>query len=166
MKWRLIYRLSFLLIVLVGLGACAESGDAIVQAKDKAPPLPVTALDGAVSEVRAEPGRTLWLSFWASWCTPCQAEWPDLNAAQRDLADSGVELVAISVNEPADAVEQFLRTQPADFRVVRDPEGQAAARYGVIGFPTHVLIDSTGVVRAIVRGPLDGRRAQALLSIE
>jgi thiol-disulfide isomerase/thioredoxin len=163
MKWRLIYRLSVLLIVLVGLGACVEKGGAVVQANDVAPPLTVTALDGAVSEVRAAPGRTLWLSFWATWCTPCQAEWPDLNQAQRELAGAGVELVAISVNEPADAVEQFLQEQPADFRVVRDPEGQAAARYGVIGFPTHVLIDSTGVVRAIVRGPLDGRRAQALI---
>jgi thiol-disulfide isomerase/thioredoxin len=128
--------------------------------------LTVTALDGTRAEVRAEPGQMLWLSFWASWCSPCRAEWPDLNAAQRDLADSGVELVAISVHEPAAAVEQFLQAQPAAFRVVRDPEGQAAAHYGVIGFPTHVLIDSTGVVRAIVRGPLNGHRAQVLLGIE
>jgi hypothetical protein len=48
--------------------------------------------------------------------------------------------------------------------VLLDPQGQAAARYGVIGFPTHILIDEAGVVRAVVRGPLDATRARRLLA--
>lgn len=62
-------------------------------------------------------------------------------------------MVAISVHESTDTVQRFL------------PKGQAAARYGVIGFPTHVLIDDTGVVRAVVRGPLDAARVRRLMSL-
>jgi thiol-disulfide isomerase/thioredoxin len=146
------------------VSACAEGGGPARQG-DIAPPLAVTTLAGAPSEVRPTAGGTLWLTFWATWCYPCRAEWPGLNQAQRDFAGDELTLVAISVNEPAGTVQQFLNQQPATFEVVLDPQGQAAARYGVIGFPTHILIDGAGVVRAVVRGPLDATRARKLLAL-
>ena len=132
---------------------------------DVAPSLAVTTLVGTRSEVRPIAGRPLWLTFWATWCYPCRAEWPGLNQAQRDLSGDGLIMVAISVNESTGTVQQFLDQQPASFAVVLDPQGQAAARYGVVGFPTHVLIDDAGVVRAVVRGPLDTARVRRLLSL-
>jgi thiol-disulfide isomerase/thioredoxin len=146
------------------LGSCAGAGGPVRQG-EVAPVLTVTTLEGALSEIRPEAGRAVWLAFWATWCYPCRAEWPDLNQAQRDLAGDGLILVAISVNESIGTVQQFLDEQPAAFEVALDPRGQAAARYGVIGFPTHVLIDDAGVVRAVVRGPLDAARARALLPL-
>lgn len=146
------------------LSACAAGGDPARQG-DSAPPLAVTTLTGTSSEVRPTAGSKLWLAFWATWCYPCRAEWPGLNQAQSDLAGDGLTLVAISVNEPAGTVQQFLDQQPATFKVFLDPQGQAAARYGVIGFPTHILIDDAGVVRAVVRGPLDATRARKLLAL-
>jgi cytochrome c biogenesis protein CcmG/thiol:disulfide interchange protein DsbE len=146
------------------LSGCSGAEGSIRQGQI-APPLAITTLTGAQSEVRPVAGHPLWLNFWATWCYPCRAEWPGLNQAQRDLAGMGLTLVAISVNEQTTAVEQFLDKQPASFEVALDPQGQAAARYGVNGFPTHVLIDETGVVRAIVHGPLDTARARTLLSL-
>jgi thiol-disulfide isomerase/thioredoxin len=146
------------------LSSCADTGGPVRQG-DVAPTLAVTTLVGTRSEVRPTAGRALWLTFWATWCYPCRAEWPGLNQAQHDLARDGLILVAISVNEPADTVRRFLDQQPAAFEVAIDPQGQAAARYGVFGFPTHILIDDAGVVRAVVRGPLDTARVRRLLSL-
>jgi len=146
------------------LSGCAGAAGPVRQG-EVALPLAVTTLTGTLSEVRPTAGRALWLTFWATWCYPCRAEWPDLNQAQRDLEGDGLTLIAVSVNEPIGTVQQFLDQQPASFAVVLDPQGQAAARYGVIGFPTHVLIDGTGVVRAVVRGPLDADRARKLLAL-
>lgn len=148
------------------LAGCATANGAPIRSGQAAPALAVITLAGAPSEVRSQPGQVLWLNFWASRCYPCRAEWPGLNQAQRNLAGEGLQLVAISVNERPDVVKQFLDTQPASFEVTLDPHGQAAARYGVIGFPTHVLIDTTGVVRAVVRGPLDEARARRLLGLD
>jgi peroxiredoxin len=147
------------------LGSCAGTGGPVRQG-EVAPALAVTTLDGTLSEVRPVAGRALWLAFWATWCYPCRAEWPDLNLAQRELAGDGLVLVAISVNEPSGTVRQFLDEQPAAFEVALDPQGQAAARYGVIGFPTHVLIDDAGIVRAVVRGPLDAAGTRKLLALD
>jgi thiol-disulfide isomerase/thioredoxin len=156
-----------LLVAAVALltGGCAGGDGGPVLQGQVAPALTVTTLAGTLDEVRPAPGRALWLNFWASWCRPCRAEWPQLNQAQRDLAGQGLTLVAISVNERAGAVAQFLAERPAGFAVVLDPHGEAAARYGVIGFPTHVLIDRAGVVQAVVRGPLDEARARELLDL-
>jgi hypothetical protein len=58
-----------------------------------------------------------------------------------------------------------LESHPAAFTVALDQHGAMAARYRVTGFPTHVLIDRMGVVRAIVHGPLDALRARRLLGL-
>jgi cytochrome c biogenesis protein CcmG, thiol:disulfide interchange protein DsbE len=155
-------RLAAVLALLLGGCAGAESGP--VRQGQAAPPLALATLAGAPLDVRPA-GRPLWLTFWATWCYPCRAEWPGLNQAARDLSGQGLTLVAISVNEPSGTVQQFLAERPASFEVALDPQGQAAGRYGVVGFPTHVLIDESGVVRAVVHGPLDGRRARALLHL-
>lgn len=162
---RILRIMPLFIVAALLLGGCADSATAPARQGDAAPSLAVTTRGGTPSLVSAAPGRALWLNFWASWCAPCRAEWPGLNTAQRNMAAEGLELVAINVNEQADAVERFLTEQPASFEVMLDPQGQAAARYGVIGFPTHVLIDNTGVVRAIVRGPLDEARARRLLDM-
>src|SRR5262245_18719114 len=117
------------------LSGCATATSGPPRPGQVAPALAVTTLEGEPFEVRPQPGQVLWLSFWASWCHPCQAEWPGLNQAQRDLAEPGLTLVAISVNEQPTVVAQFLDTHPASFEVALDSAGQAAARYGVNGFP-------------------------------
>jgi peroxiredoxin len=161
-------RLSFQILLLgtaLLLGSCATGAGGPVRPGQVAPALQVIALAGEPATVRPAAGQALWLVFWASWCHPCRAEWPDLNQARDSLADEGVTLVAISVNEQASAVERFLAARPASFAVLLDPHGQAAAGYGVLGFPTHVLIDRTGVVRQIVRGPLNEARAREIFRL-
>jgi thiol-disulfide isomerase/thioredoxin len=147
------------------LAGCANATDRPIGLGQAPPALAVTNLEGAPVEVRPIAGRALWLNFWASWCHPCRAEWPALNQAQHDLAAQGMDLVAISVNERSSDVSSFLEIHPAAFTVVLDQHGEMAARYSVAGFPTHVLIDRTGVVRAIVHGPLDAPRARRLLGL-
>jgi thiol-disulfide isomerase/thioredoxin len=158
-------RIGLLVAAVAFLLSGCSGAEGPIRQGQIAPALAITTLTGAQSEVRPVAGHALWLNFWATWCHPCRAEWPDLNQAQQDLAGKGLTLVAISVNEQIAAVEQFLDKQPASFEVALDPQGQAAARYAVNGLPTHVLIDQTGIVRAIIHGPLDEARAAKLLGL-
>jgi peroxiredoxin len=166
----LMRRLLKLYIVLLGtallLSSCAASASGPARPGEIAPAVQVTSLTGGPSTVQPVAGQALWLVFWASWCYPCRTEWPDLNQARADLADEGVTLIAISVNEQPSAVERFLAARPASFAVALDPQGEAAARYGVVGFPTHILIDQAGVVRQIVHGPLNEARARQVFGLK
>lgn len=160
-------RTSLLLIALALvplLGGCSHDAGPI-HAGQAAPALAVTSLTGATHVVQPAPGHALWLTFWATWCHSCKTEWPALNQAQRDLAAQGVTLVAIDVNEPQGDVQLFLRQHATSLDVEMDPQGKAAARFGVYGFPTHVLIDGRGTVRSIIEGPLDETRVRAILGL-
>jgi thiol-disulfide isomerase/thioredoxin len=102
----------------------------------------------------------LWITFWATWCEPCRAEWPDLELAAQTLAADRVTIVAVNVGESTAQIDQFLAQQHTSFTVLHDQDGTFATSWGVYGMPTHVLIDASGKVVRIVRGPLNAQRAR------
>ncbi len=160
----MIMRALILLLTLLALAGCGGRAPAPLATGAQVPVLRVATLAGDSVNLLGTPGQATWVSFWASWCAPCREEWPTLNAAVRTFGPA-VRIVAVSVNEPQASVAGFVAEHPADFVVAVDPEGALAGRFGVVGFPTHFLIDGDGVVRQVVRGPLDGARAASLLAI-
>lgn len=105
-------------------------------------------------------GKTLVLNFWASWCPPCRAEMPDLQALHDerattdDLVVLGVNFLAEDTIEAATAfADEFALTLP----VVTDmPDGSVAERYGVRGLPATFFIDRNGILRKTNLGPVFG----------
>lgn len=105
-------------------------------------------------------GKTLVLNFWASWCPPCRAEMPDLEAlhqqraAADDLVVLGVNFLAEDTIEAAAAfVDEFALTLPI---VTGMPDGSVAQRYGVRGLPATFFIDRNGILRKTNLGPVFG----------
>lgn len=96
-------------------------------------------------------GQPIWLNFWGAWCPPCRAEVPDMIQANQRLSQSGVVLIAVSLEEPSRDAFDFAERAGMDFVVLSDPDRQAIrGKYRVRAFPTHIFIDSDGIVREIV----------------
>jgi peroxiredoxin len=100
-------------------------------------------------------GRPVILNFWATWCAPCRVEMPALQAASERYADQGVVVLAVNALESRDQVTGFMDELGLTFPVVLDPDGEIIDLYEVRVFPTTVLIDADGVVRAEHYGALD-----------
>ena len=109
-------------------------------------------------------GRPLLLAFWASWCTPCQAEAPVLVRLARHYGPRGVAVLAVDVRDlPADA-RRFARTNAFSIPIVADPTGTVAGWYGVAGLPTLALIGRTGHLISLHPGPLQDSDVAAFLA--
>jgi cytochrome c biogenesis protein CcmG, thiol:disulfide interchange protein DsbE len=120
-------------------------------------PAPEFALEGlggvplALGDLR---GRPVIVNFWASWCPPCRAELPDLDAAVRQHGDSGLAVVAINLDEEREAVRRY--AAPLDLTLVigLDRGGRVSALYNVVALPTSFFVDRQGIVRDLNLGAL------------
>lgn len=92
-------------------------------------------------------GKVVYLDFFASWCGPCRASFKWLNEAHEKYAGRGLVVVAVNVDKEKELAAQFLRDNPAKFRIGYDPEGSVAQAYRLKGMPVSYLIDRKGQIR-------------------
>lgn len=111
------------------------------------------------------------LDFWATWCKPCLAAIPELQAMHQSLAARGVTVIGISVDGPRNfaKVRPFVRRLGISYPVAIDEDGSLQQKFQIRAMPTTVLIDTTGAIVHVGQGfrPGEGehlkRRIEALL---
>ena len=120
--------------------------------------------NGETTRLSALRGKPVVLNFWATWCVPCRAEMPRIEAAAE--ANGGTAFLEVDLDEDGDKVRSFLDslgvTAPEP---VIDVGTQLARAYGLsAGVPTTYFVDGTGVVRSVVIGEMDDARLRAGLA--
>jgi len=91
-------------------------------------------------------GQVVLLDFWASWCKPCQKEFPFLVKLSKQYRKKGLRVVAVNLDEDAAKMKKFLGRLHLliPFPVVSDPKGKIARLYKVDRMPTTALIGRDG----------------------
>ena len=150
---RLDHSLLIATLVLAAVSACKPNGaDEAFRPIAVGQPVPeyaVRTLGGDSARVASGQPVTL-LHVWATWCGPCQQEFPEIEAIQREFGPRGLRIVAVSVDEgDDDPVRSFAREKGATFEIGRDPDGTIRRLYQSIGVPESYLISSDG--RLLVR---------------
>lgn len=93
------------------------------------------------------------VNFWATWCAPCLAEHPIL----MDLADRGVEIIGVAYRDDVEKITSFLARQGDPFStVLLDTDGVAMLDFGNAGVPETFVVGPDNIIRARVRGPING----------
>lgn len=92
-------------------------------------------------------GKTLLVTFFATWCPPCMQEVPDLINLQKKYESSGFSVVALSVDEGGPGiVKKLVEKRSINYPVLMAERSTARDFGGVVGIPTSFLVNSEGMV--------------------
>ena len=133
--------------------------------------LEVRDLDGRVWTAADFENRIVLLEFWATWCAPCLADFPNLERARAVYADRGLVILSISLDRAARSeLQSFGRRHGVTWPVVFDGFGAAGAvarRFQVEYPPRSLLFDRCGrLVGLDVRGGTLDAALRALFAAE
>lgn len=128
----------------------------------RAPTFALPAAGGGTIDLASYRGKPIVVNFWATWCTPCREELPELERAYRTHRDAGLVVLAVSLDTESGArdVPEFLKagddtTGSYTFAVALDTKQELRNRYRLIGVPSTYFIDRSGVIRAVQPGAMN-----------
>ncbi len=109
-------------------------------------------------------GRYRLVNFWATWCPPCRAEMPTLDALQADLGGDTFEVLTIATgkNRVEDINTFFESAGVKNLPVLLDPYGKLGRAMGALGLPTTILLDPEGNEIAHLTGGADWHSENAV----
>lgn len=123
---------------------------------DKAPTTPVVLLDGSTRAGAAVAGQVTLVNFWATTCSVCVAEMPQMVALFKTYQGQGFATVAVAmVYDPPASVIHYSESRQLPFDVVIDNTGAVARAWGgVEATPTSFLVNRRGeIVQRFVGAP-------------
>lgn len=138
----------------VGATALAQSGRWYPE--NRSPPaLVLKDIDGKEYDLAALKGRMVIVNFWATWCGPCVAEMPSLQALATRLGDRNALVLGVNYHESPQKIREFQARYRLNFPLLRDAWQEASAAWKVSVLPTTFIVDADGILRYRVVGEVD-----------
>lgn len=144
-----------------------------------APAFTTMDLQGKPVKLADYKGKVLLLDFWATYCGPCIMSMPHIQQLSEKFAKQPVAVVGVNgdplppASQPAESpaarfqpIVDFVKSKKLTYSQLMDPDGQISNNYRVGGIPSVVLIDKTGIIRAIHNGYSEASAARYALEID
>jgi peroxiredoxin len=135
-------------LVVLGLSGCGNA--------QLAPETSFVLLDGSRQSTADFRGKVVLVNFWATSCTTCVAEMPEVTATYNKFKDRGYETLAVAMSyDPPSYVVNFTETRKLPFKVAIDNTGAVAKAWGDVQLtPTTYLLNKRGeIVKRFVGAP-------------
>ena len=127
-----------------------------VEVDYEAPELTLLSVDGEKQALEDFLGKVILVNLWATWCPPCKAEMPTLEAFYQTHKDQGFDVIAINDGDPTEAVEAFVDEYGLTFPVWLDPQYIATEKaFKSLNLPSSFVIDRQGNIRLRWVGEID-----------
>ena len=145
-------------LIAVALAAVASVGTwaLLGSSQSAAPESTFVLLDGSSQTTAQLRGKVTLVNFWATSCTTCVAEMPDIVATYDKYKGQGFETLAVAMSyDPPSYVVNFTETRKLPFKVAIDNTGAVAKAWGDVKLtPTTYIVNKRGeIVKSYVGAP-------------
>jgi thiol-disulfide isomerase/thioredoxin len=135
------------------LSGCGRPGSTPPRAGVAFPPFALPDTGGRIHRSSDYADSPLLVNFWATWCPPCRAEMPDLQALHLRLAPRGLRILGINVDDDANLAREFLLKNPVDFTILLDSQRALADQaLRLDAYPMSFLVGRDGVIVEAITG--------------
>jgi len=144
------------LLLLLGLAVAGAFAYRVLLRHEPAPQLHYVLLDGQQVDSSAWAGKVMLVNFWATSCTSCVHEMPQITATHEKFKARGFDTLAVSMSyDPPAFVANFAESRRLPFGVAIDNTGRIAKQFGHVQLtPTTFLINKRGeIVKRYVGEP-------------
>ncbi len=146
---------ALLVLPKTSLPDSAASGSVVpLIVKFTAPDLSLDDLEGQPTSLSAYLGKVVLVNNWATWCPPCKAEMPALQAFYEAHKNQNFELIGIEAGKSASEVSQFVEQYGLTFPIWLDPDSKSLDAFHNQALPNSYVIDKNGVVRLAWSGAI------------
>ena len=129
----------------------AEPSESVEDPYNKVIPFELPDLEGNMVSIADFDGKFVLINFWATWCTYCDQEMPDLQALQDKYGDDLVVLL-VNVQEGEEEIRTYLEKNNLTMLTVLDKKGETAGMYNVTGMPSSYFVTPDQRVIGYVAG--------------
>ncbi|HEY4541896.1 MAG TPA: TlpA disulfide reductase family protein [Noviherbaspirillum sp.] len=135
-------------VLLLFVAAIAGASYFALFSRQSAPDVTFSSLDGKQISMQSLRGKVVVVNFWATSCTTCVAEMPEMVETYEKYKARGMDFVAVAMQyDPPNYVINFAQTRKLPFTVALDHTGNVAAAFGDVQMtPTTFVVDKNGTV--------------------
>jgi cytochrome c biogenesis protein CcmG/thiol:disulfide interchange protein DsbE len=144
-----------LLAVALFCASSLPSASARTLLHKPAPPFVRNDLQGHPIDLNTLRGHVILLTFWATWCAPCQVEMPHFVDWQDRFGSQGLQIIGVSLDDEEAPVRALTAQRGVNYPVAMGDAKLARAWGGILGLPVTFLIDRQGRVAARFKGETD-----------
>ncbi len=168
---------AWLPVGLIGLGALVliglfvfsigQAGAQTVNTPRVGAPLSnfiLTDLQGQKVQLSDYQGQVVLVNAWATWCPPCKAEMPDINAYYQAHQKDGFMVLAVNAGDPQTSAAAFAQSNHLAFPVLLDSDLHLLDGLGIHDFPTSIVIGRDGRVKYIQVGMFSPEALNAVVT--
>jgi cytochrome c biogenesis protein CcmG, thiol:disulfide interchange protein DsbE len=112
-----------------------------------APDFELKTVEGKTYKLSDLKGKPVMLNFWATWCPPCRAEMPIMEAVYKEYEAQGFVILAINLGESDVAIKSFRDRLGLTFPIVVDKDDKVTRMYDIVPLPTSYFVDKDGIVQ-------------------
>jgi peroxiredoxin len=144
------------------LDAFERAGVVELKEGHRTPALKLATLDGRTVSLADHADKLVVVNFWATWCQPCTAEMPTLEALWREHRERGLVVLGVSVDRgaPRPLLDPYVARLGLTFPILLDPDLRASAAWRVTSLPATFVVRPGGEAVGMAFGAREWNSAE------